>query len=131
MTFDFVCDKLIVPNQFNNRQCAPLTKGYYTIFAYMSMNLIKKQIPAIYVRECIILNWFGDYRSLRFLCGYFGSRIFYFGGCTMKRLLVPLLSVLILTVLAACTTPEPTTAPKGNTAASNATTAVPLHTAMA
>ena len=27
-----------------------------------------------------ILNWFGDYRSLRFLCGYFGSRTFYFIG---------------------------------------------------
>ena len=25
-----------------------------------------------------VLNWFGDYRSLRFLCGYFGSRTFYF-----------------------------------------------------
>ena len=25
-----------------------------------------------------VLNWFGDYRSLRFLCGYFGWRTFYF-----------------------------------------------------
>ena len=28
----------------------------------------------------VILNQFGDYRSLRFLCGYFGSRTFYFFG---------------------------------------------------
>ena len=28
----------------------------------------------------LILNWFGDYRGLRFLCGYFGSRTFYFKG---------------------------------------------------
>ena len=30
--------------------------------------------------NALILNWFGDYRSLRFLCGYFGSRTFYLGG---------------------------------------------------
>ncbi len=28
-------------------------------------------------------SWFGDYRSLRFLCGYFGSRTFYLWGYIM------------------------------------------------
>ena len=27
-----------------------------------------------------VLNWFGDYRSLHFLCDYFGSRTFYLAG---------------------------------------------------
>ena len=43
-----------------------------------TMDLIKIQIPSVLVRSnALILNWFGDYRSLHFLCSYFGSRIFY------------------------------------------------------
>ena len=37
------------------------------------------QIPAVLVCSYApVLKWFGDYRGLRFLCGYFGSRTFYF-----------------------------------------------------
>ena len=43
------------------------------------MNLIKMQILILWVISvCFLRSWFGDYRSLRFLCGYFGSRTFYF-----------------------------------------------------
>ena len=43
------------------------------------MNLIKMQIPAGYSVDLFLLfSWFGDYRSLRFLCVYFGRRTFYF-----------------------------------------------------
>ena len=33
---------------------------------------------SVRVRKLICADWFGDYRSLRFLCGCFGSRTFYF-----------------------------------------------------
>ena len=43
------------------------------------MNLIKMQIPTGYSVDLFLLfSWFGDYRSLRFLCVYFGRRTFYF-----------------------------------------------------
>ena len=34
-----------------------------------------------------MLNWFGDYRSLRFLCGYFGGRTFCFRGGEIVNIL--------------------------------------------
>ena len=73
---------MIVPNQFN------IVQGHFLLFIGIvypfyanTVNLIKMQIPSVLVcSNALILNWFGDYRSLRFLCGYFGSRTFYFMG---------------------------------------------------
>ena len=37
------------------------------------------QIPTGHSVDLFLLfSWFGDYRSLRFLCVYFGRRTFYF-----------------------------------------------------
>jgi len=70
-----------MPNQFN-------MLGAFYFFTLMgilypfyanTVDLIKMQIPSVLVcSNALILNWFGDYRGLRFLCGYFGSRTFYF-----------------------------------------------------
>ena len=36
------------------------------------------------MRKLVCADWFGDYRSLRFLCAHFGGRIFYFGDEIME-----------------------------------------------
>ena len=63
-------------------------KGQFSLFIGISvsffahiriMNLIKMQVLSIRMGLLpFILNWFGDYRSLRFLCVCFGRRTFYF-----------------------------------------------------
>ena len=50
------------------------------------MNLIKMQIPTGYSVDLFLLfSWFGDYRSLRFLCVYFGRRTFLFTRCFYEK----------------------------------------------
>ncbi len=61
------------------------------------MNLIKMQIPTGYSVDLFLLfSWFGDYRSLRFLCVYFGRRTFYFVEGFMKKFLVSILSIILV-----------------------------------
>ena len=49
------------------------------------MNLIKMQIPTGYSVDLFLLfSWFGDYRSLCFLCVNFGWRTFYFTRINMR-----------------------------------------------
>ena len=70
-----------MPNQFNTmekeyfclRDIIPFLRSYYEFDK--NANSISMNAEMLFV-----LNWFGDYRSLRFLCGYFGSRTFYFKG---------------------------------------------------
>jgi len=72
------CGKLGVPNQLNTmnkeyfcpRDNIPFLRSYYEFDK--NANSISMNAEMLFV-----LNWFGDYRSLRFLCGYFGSRTFY------------------------------------------------------
>ena len=69
---------MIMPNQFNIKRGIFVFIGILYPFAN-TVNLIKNANSAVLVcSNALILNWFGDYRSLRFLCGYFGSRTFYF-----------------------------------------------------
>ena len=76
--------KLIVPNQFHIQWAFSL--GILYPFLANTENLIKMQIPAVLVCSYApVLKWFGDYRGLRFLCGYFGSRTFYFCSMWAKR----------------------------------------------
>ena len=49
----------------------PFLRSYYEFDK--NANFISMNAEMLFV-----LNWFGDYRSLRFLCGYFGWRTFYF-----------------------------------------------------
>ena len=49
----------------------PFLRSYYEFDK--NANSISMNAEVLYV-----LKWFGDYRSLRFLCGYFGSRTFCF-----------------------------------------------------
>ena len=68
-----------MPNQLNTthkeyfclRDIIPFLCSYYEFDK--NANSISMNAEMLFV-----LNWFGDYRSLRFLCGYFGSRTFYF-----------------------------------------------------
>ena len=69
-----------MPNQFNTmervfrlRDIIPFLRLYCEFDK--NANSISMNAEMLFV-----LNWFGDYRSLRFLCGYFGSRTFYFKG---------------------------------------------------
>ena len=69
---------LFMPNQLNNAE-GIFFVGILYLFTHR-MNLIKMQILILWVKSiCFLWSWFGDYRSLRFLCGYFDSRTFYFG----------------------------------------------------
>ncbi len=72
-----------MPNQLNikNRGNLFIFIGIVMLFAYTNICEFDKNANSINVLVYLlpfILNWFGDYRSLRFLCGYFGSRTFYF-----------------------------------------------------
>ena len=65
-----------MPNQLNtntksifNRDIIPFLCSYYEFDK--NANSISMNAEMLFV-----LNWFGDYRSLRFLCGCFGSRTF-------------------------------------------------------
>ena len=52
-----------------------------------------------------ILNWFGDYRSLRFLCDYFGSRTFYFRDrkeVKMKRIIAIMIVLCLCVGIVGC-----------------------------
>ena len=68
-----------MPNQLNNAEGIFLFYRDSIPFCTHRMNLIKMQILILWVISiCFLRSWFGDYRSLRFLCDYFGSRTFYF-----------------------------------------------------
>ena len=55
------------------------------------------QIPTGHSVDLFLLfSWFGDYRSLRFLCVYFGRRTFYFVEVYMKKFLFFLLSIILV-----------------------------------
>lgn len=75
------CDKLIMPNQLNTMDKEYfLPWGYYTLFAFI-LGFDKNADPiSMNAEMLVVLNWFGDYRGLRFLCDCFGSRTFLFSG---------------------------------------------------
>ena len=74
-----------MPNQPNIAEGIFLLYRDSIPFCTHRMNLIKMQILILWVIGiCFLRSWFGDYRSLRFLCGYFGSRTFYLGVFNMK-----------------------------------------------
>ena len=81
LILSYLCVKLIVPNQLNiNVGAVYLFKGIIALFFSVFVNEFDKNANSISMNAemLFVLNWFGDYRSLRFLCGYFGSRTFCF-----------------------------------------------------
>ena len=70
--------KLIVPNQLNNAELFITPKGVVRLILLQIEFDKNASFVSVEVNYTFPQSWFGDYRSLRFLCVCFGGRIFCF-----------------------------------------------------
>ena len=69
---------IFMPNQLNNAKSVISLWEYYVFLCLLNEFDKNANSVSVGTRDSFPQSWFGDYRSLRFMCGYFGSRTFLF-----------------------------------------------------